>query len=355
MGNVVDWPGGVTPDYLEGPHAVCLPFPEKGPNACATAYSNACILSNYACGLSGRGERVAGPLPSTKGCCWKVEGRCPIGRPFVVDGVARLAPLRDGSGWIPQREGDDASLDAMIAALAPDTRAAIADVWIRDALTEHASIASFAQFILELLALGAPAKLVDDAQRASSDEVRHAERAFALAARYGSIAREPGALDVGGMMRHRIGLADFAARTAAEGCIAETVAALQLHAAADVAANDNLASELRKTADEESEHALLAWRVVGWAIERGGEPVREAVGQVFDQAASHVGFGPCVDEDLASSASVVDLRAHGILPRADRHDLAVQVLESVIAPAAEALTPSPSRRSIREAWRGCLV
>jgi hypothetical protein len=46
---------------------------------------------------------------------------------------------------------------------------------------EHASVAAFARFTLDLLALGAPADLVQSAQQALGDEIAHAELCFGLA------------------------------------------------------------------------------------------------------------------------------------------------------------------------------
>ena len=55
------------------------------------------------------------------------------------------------------------------------TQRALASAWLADALLEHASIASFAQTTLKLLALGAPSDLIADSQRAALDEVEHAK------------------------------------------------------------------------------------------------------------------------------------------------------------------------------------
>lgn len=315
------WPDGKQPDMMSGINDVCLPKPASGD--CAS-YPNKCVLSRYRCGVAQGGEQVLDKLPTKEPdtCCWKVKGGCAVGRPFVVAGEVRLAPIDLGEGW---RGGGD------LAAVAIDdaARAALADVWARDGLTEHASVASFAQLVLELLALGAPADLVRGAQEAMADEIRHAERAFALASRYAGHPLAPGPLDTrgaGGVPA----LADFAARAASEGCIAETIASLQLHAAADAASDAGLSAELRLTANEEAVHAVLAYRIVTWAIAKGGEPVRAAVASVFEAAVDHVGFGPCPDD-------AIDLHTHGVLSRRARHDLALLALHEVIAPAGRAL------------------
>ena len=60
-------------------------------------------------------------------------------------------------------------------------RDAVVKAWTTAARAEHASVASFARFTLQLLHLGAPADLVADAQQAALDEVRHARLCFGVA------------------------------------------------------------------------------------------------------------------------------------------------------------------------------
>jgi hypothetical protein len=311
---------------------VCLPLPDDG-SSCESRYSADCILARYTCGYS-HGTAVVCAIPAADACCWQVEGGCEVGRPFIVDGHARLASLTEDAAWILPELA--ARLERLAAELDVAARSAIADVWSREGLAEHASIASFSRFILELLVLGAPEELVAAAHRAVADEIAHAERCFTLAAVYAGTPRGPGALETAGAFSQPLTLATFAARTASEGCIAETIAALQLHAAADAAREPAVASLLRRTAEEETEHALLAWRAVGWAIDAGGARVREAVAAVFARAASHVGFGPC-PEDVDAAIDSETLRAHGVLSRRERHDLAVAALATVVGPASERL------------------
>ena len=311
-------------------NVVCLPLPEDG-GSCASRHEIECILWGYSCGLTRKGDEVVGTFAATDACCWLVRGGCAVGRPFVVGDRAREAPLVADATWASPALGPDVA--QAVASLDPSIRRTIADTWARDGLAEHASIASFARFVMELLALGAPPELVSAAQTAIGDETRHARQCFALASTYAGAPCGPGPLDVVGALGASVDLIDFAVRTASEGCVAETVAALQLHAAANAAEVPTIASLLRGIADEETEHALLAWRAVRWAIEKGGEGVRRAVGEVFARASAHVGFGPCPDE----SADPGILGEHGILTRRQRHDLAVAALETVIAPAADAL------------------
>jgi hypothetical protein len=88
---------------------------------------------------------------------------CPIdGRPYLVD-------------------GDDAPMMSRASHATDDERAAR---WVARGLGEHASVASFAAFSLQLMVNGAPFSLLTGAANANADEVRHAEQSFALASRF---------------------------------------------------------------------------------------------------------------------------------------------------------------------------
>jgi hypothetical protein len=78
------------------------------------------------------------------------------------------------------------------------------------ALLEHASVASFARFSLQLMAAGAPASLVEAAHRAALDEIEHARLTFRLASRYEGRALGPGPLPVDGSVAVDASLASLA-------------------------------------------------------------------------------------------------------------------------------------------------
>ena len=94
------------------------------------------------------------------------------GRPFLVEGVARLAAVGPGAGWGHLVDGG--------VTPTPAQRKALIEHFTMWGLAEHASIASFARFTLQLLALGAPSGLVSRSIAAMADEVRHARFGFGL-------------------------------------------------------------------------------------------------------------------------------------------------------------------------------
>ena len=73
---------------------------------------------------------------------------------------AQALPTRDD--WRDLKSRCDALPDA--------ARRAIAQHWTRAAQMEHASVAAFSRFSLQLLAVGAPPSLLEDAHRAALDE-----------------------------------------------------------------------------------------------------------------------------------------------------------------------------------------
>jgi hypothetical protein len=310
----------------------CFDSPQDG-GTCDRAYDHACVADEYYGGLISRATFVCGPLRTTDaGCCYVLTGNNAVGRPFLVEGAVRRATAEAGAGWTVRGEPDVSLLDH-------DTRRALADAYTREAMAEHASVASFARFALQCLACGAPAELVRGAQQAALDEVAHAELAFGLAAAYGGTELRPGPLDVHGALDGDLRPPGVAKSVAREGAIAETVSALVLAAARDAATDPAVRAVLTRVADEELEHALLAWKYLRWAVDQGGDPMRAALEPIFASAPTQVGFGsitPLHGDERA-------MRAHGYLPITERRAVAEQALAQVVAQAAEVLL----RRDVR--------
>jgi hypothetical protein len=172
-----------------------------------------------------------------------------LGRPWVIDGAPATATLLDTSG--PGR-------------------------WARDGLYEHASVASFARFVRELLALGAPPALVRAAQAAILDELEHAQLCFELAAReHGPVKLGPLPLD---QSSSRAGdPVTLALAVFEEGCIGETVAAAEAGVAAAETDDADARTALERIAADERQHAALAWRTLRWLLDTFGDPVHAAL------------------------------------------------------------------------------
>jgi hypothetical protein len=248
---------------------------------------------------------------------------CVVGRPFLIDGEERLATASDRSDWL------ETCLEPDLTGLAAGARESLAEAWTRVALMEHASIAAFARFTLELLAFGAPAALVQSSSQAMRDEIEHARQAFALASVYAGAPRGPGPLDVGGSLSC-VELEACVLNAFVEGCVGETVAALEAREASELATDPTVRRVLSRVAEEEARHALLAFEFVKWALPRGGAGLRDGLLRVLSaEIANSTLTTARASADTTESHALV---AHGILPEARRLALRRNVLLDVVAP-----------------------
>jgi len=257
-----------------------------------------------------------------------IEANCVIGRPFLVSGEVRTAELAPSRDWLAELDGP--SLDELSGA----ARDELAEAWTQIGLLEHASVAAFARFTLELLSFGAPAELVKKSSQAMSDEIEHARKAFALASAYAAAPRGPGRLDVGGpLLAPELEAAVLTAF--AEGCIGETVAALEAREAADSATDPVVCAVLATVAGEEGRHALLAYEFVKWALPRCPAGFGERLAALLDAERSLAEKQRAAR--LAPSPVERELVRHGILSEARRRELRCEVLREVVEPCVRTL------------------
>lgn len=262
-------------------------------------------------------------------CCYvHCNGAC-CGRPLEVAGERRVAGLQPSRDWLlPERVSASALLDE-------PARRTLAAAWREDARDEHAAIASFQRFGLDLLSVGAPPELVADATRAVIDEIGHARFAFRLAADLDGVKEGPGPLDCSGLVVSA-DLTAAAVAAAREGCVGETLAAVVLGAAARACPDKALSQQLQGIADDEARHAELAWRFVSWAMATGGDSVRSAVAHAF---AHELAVGPGADPREALLDGVTDAQRAlaGRLPRRDSETLRRRTLAEIVAPSVQEL------------------
>ncbi|HYQ03010.1 MAG TPA: ferritin-like domain-containing protein [Polyangiaceae bacterium] len=254
------------------------------------------------------------------------ERFCAVGRPFLVEGAERLAPSATRADW--------SELSALPHTLDLDAaqRASVAGQWTHIALMEHASIAAFARFTLQLLSLGAPASLIDSATAAMKDETKHAKACFALASHYAAVPVGPARLAIERSL-DETSLEAIVLNTIREGCVGETVAAIEAREAAENAIDPALRSLLFEISADETRHAELAYRFVQWALLQGGAELTAAVQREFALLAGEAAPAPTLlnNEELA-------LLEHGIVPAAMRQAIRGQAIAQVILPCSRVLT-----------------
>ena len=213
-------------------------------------------------------------------------------------------------------------------ALPSATRRAIVEHWTRAAQMEHASVAAFSRFSLQLLAVGAPPSLLEDAHRAALDEIKHAELCFSLATTYAGSSIGPGPLPVDERALTSWDLQSVAVGTVDEGCVGETIAALEAKAAAALTQDDAVRAVQLRIYEDESRHAELAWRFVRWAAQLGGPSLRAALREAFTRTIERF-------EAVTPLESIHEqrLEPHGILSERRKQMLRVQIMREVIRPA----------------------
>jgi hypothetical protein len=124
---------------------------------------------------------------------------------------------------------------------------------------EAASVDAFHALHADLLALGAPRRLLASVRTAARDETRHAWDMGLAAARFG--AKVPAAC-VGPASART--LEQLAMENAEEGCVRETFGAALAALQAAMTSDQDLRRLLRAIARDELRHASLAWRIARW-------------------------------------------------------------------------------------------
>jgi hypothetical protein len=250
------------------------------------------------------------------------ESSCVVGRPFLVGGRERVADVALRSDWLQTLKLD-------VSAVPSGAREAAGLAWCRIGQMEHASVAAFARFALQLLSLGAPPALVEQASSAMSDETRHAKLAFGVASALLGHAVGPAALDVEHSLLET-SLVDVTRLVIREGCIGETCAALEAREAALHATQPELTQLLHGIADDESRHAELAWRFVSYALERDPQRIAVLLQSELPEETALVQSVPLP----GTSADELAGAALGILPERLRSELRAVALREVVAPCA---------------------
>jgi hypothetical protein len=282
--------------HARPPFAACaqtVPYPSELAPADATSGGPHEMYENYEIDFNANQTAHERKAKDAGACCYEWFEPCPGGRPLRdPDGAPILATLDARAGWSRATASHVRDLER-------------ARHWARAAQYEHASVASFAQFSLQLLALGAPPDLIERSHRAALDEIRHAELAFTLAKAYGHGGIGPGPLP--------LATSDLAVTpeavlraTLRDGCVAETRAALQARRDLAEARSDLERDALAQIADDEERHAELAFATVAWLVATFGTEVRTALADELDRLPADALCEEIVRPCLRALASAAD-------------------------------------------------
>ena len=211
------------------------------------------------------------------------------GRPFVVNGERRRATVETFTGWETPLSPELTGLDA-------EQRAQLGEHWAVMGREEHAGVGSFARFVLQLMALGSPADLVQEATRAMNDEIEHAQLCFGIASAALGRSVGVGALDIENCLDGSSDPWTVLHATLVEGCVGETASAAIAAEARRRCTNEVIARVLDKIITDESRHADLAWKFCAWMLDAHPELAGQAA-EAFGQAEQEsVSAAPAADE-----------------------------------------------------------
>ncbi|HKY34987.1 MAG TPA: ferritin-like domain-containing protein [Polyangiaceae bacterium] len=288
--------------------AQCATDSDCGPWYRCASYGAGCGYTGFACQTAK--DECTGDNDCEDGvpCGWGELGpfrQCDYavcGRPFLVERTARLAPIVESGAWLAQRDWTPAT-----SHLTRPERAALAEHWMKMGQMEHASIAAFARFSLQLLSLGAPPALVEACTQALADETAHTKLCFQLASAYAGHAVGPGRLDVDRSL-NATSLEEIVDLVLAEGCFGETGAALEALEAADTASDPVIRAAYEQIARDEQRHAELAFQFVRWALERDYDAVQARIVAALAEyqapsPALRSVVAPCLEALLGSRAA----------------------------------------------------
>lgn len=226
------------------------------------------------------------------------------GRPLLVGDQPIVADVVADPSWADGPLPD-------LRGLSDADRQRLGEAWLAAAQLEHASVASFARFALDLLRIGAPPELIRDAHDAALDEVRHARLCFGLASAYLGRRVGPGRLPVDEVVLSG-DRADFAEAVVREGCVGESLAAIDAAARRSLARDPAIRDVLATIEADEARHAALAWRTLAWLLATDDGAVRARVAPLL---------GP-TEEVSAPSVEVTATVAHGLLDPVDAATIA---------------------------------
>jgi hypothetical protein len=176
----------------------------------------------------------------------------------------------------------------------------LAHQWRENGRTEHASVAAFARLTLDLMALGAPPRLIASSNADALDEIRHTELCFSLARSLDGVTLDPGPFPAAApgpklFSSRDFSLAMLAVDSLVDGALHEGVSARVIAKLAKRCEVPAIRGVLKEIAADEGRHAAHGWDVVEWCLEQGGAPVAEA---------------------LRGAIGAIPMRARSSLPRA---------------------------------------
>ena len=262
------------------------------------------------------------------------------GRPFLVKGKFRTSLSEP---WSTNVDLDTMSWKMSQVPLSLTNTSFSQEIgyhWLEQAEGEHASVASFSRHTLQLMSIGAPSKLLFASQNSALDEIRHAKICYGIVGALLGSDYGPGPLDVEEGVE-KTSLKSIVHSTIEEGCIEETISAVEAHVGAYRSQDLVVKESLSEIATDETKHAQFAWNTIQWIVGKFPE-IRDFVeetfnveleSRLFEVENNSLGKKPtaCVNSNVTDG-----LRRYGRVVDADKNKIRQTAIQHIIKPAYRA-------------------
>ena len=191
---------------------------------------------------------------------------------------------------------------------------------------------------------GAPAAVVQLAERAGTDERRHATHCQTYVTLHGGpVLAGTQPLLVEYAPAYLSGPQQLLYEVVAQACIAETQSMTTLVTLLDAVESPDLRAVLHELARDEVNHSRLGWAFLAWAAQ---EQDVSFLGPLLP-AMLDANSGPELFRAGKPEEEDTDLFQHGVVPHRMRRDLYIETLESVMLPGFE---QHPIETAAAHAW-----
>lgn len=291
-------------------------------------------------------------LGADRWSCQTIESSC--GRPFVIQSAIKTASLEFHRDWLISPRPPQKSARATATELSENERKVIMEHWLQNGLMEHASIASFARFSLQLIHLGAPPELHQETAQAMLDEIHHAKLCFELARRFTKGDIGPGPLPVHGALDSDLDMLSVFQEVFWEGCVGETLAAFEAAQAATLATDPQVKATLEIIEKDEQQHAELGWKTLAWILRQqscaGARQLRHLIQHLIQNIAQDAATPPRPDtkSDTENDCESPALEQLGLLNEAQKSHIRQQTLREIVLPGLQALEAASLASSLSD-------
>ena len=206
----------------------------------------------------------------------------------------------------------------------------LAAYWLEIGHRQRARAACFSRLASSLLAHGAPAVLLREVQRAGSDTLGHATRAFELASDYAGRELHPAPEPL--MGRLRLPTRAAISELLHELCVGETLTGVEAYYCAETTREPAPRMALSALASDALRHAELGWKCLRYLLAVAPPADREFAVDSLRRALIEARYGEDAEGSESPGPQREELEAHGKLCPSRRALLRNDTIERLLMP-----------------------